>query len=144
MSPRPLFRIVYVHVNHAVHDCTLESTCSVGRVVIVAVHMQERSTANGNLSHVRHEVVRRSLWILPDQATLVCSDRVEIPQEDDVPFLRKTFEHIRALKSLVCVCFCLFVYLFRRAQIATNLFNEVFRFAVRVCAFSNIVIFVHW
>ena len=85
---------------------------SVRSIVIVAKNTQLFQLANCNLCDVRHQIVRNTVWILTDQTALVSTDRVEITQQNNVPFR---------------ICFL---------DICQNLFQHGFRPAVRVCALS--------
>ena len=64
-------------------------TCAVGSIIIVSEDTEKRSSADSHLCDVRHEVVGRALRVLTNQTTLVRSDRVEIPKQNHVPFLRR-------------------------------------------------------
>ena len=59
--------------------------CSVRCVIIITEYTETFQFADSYLCDIRHQIVRDTFRILTDQSALVCSDRVEISQEDNVP-----------------------------------------------------------
>lgn len=60
-------------------------TAILGRIVM-SVDIELRKTSHSHLLDIRHEVIRDSLWILTDSATLMRSHGVEVPQQNNPPF----------------------------------------------------------
>ena len=85
---------------------------SVRSVVIVTKNTQLFQLADCNLCDVRHQIVRNTIGIFTDQTALVSTDRVEITQQNNVPFR---------------ICFL---------DICQNLFQHGFCPTVGVCALS--------
>jgi len=56
-----------------------------GGTIVVAVDAEELAAADGDLRDVRHEVVGRSLRVLPDLPARVRAHGVEVAQRDDLP-----------------------------------------------------------
>ena len=56
---------------------------AVGRIVVVAEHIQVIAAADGNLCDEGHEVVRNAAGIFPDQTAAVGADGVEVAQQTD-------------------------------------------------------------
>ena len=54
--------------------------------VVIAEDTDASQLADGNLCDIRKQVVRDALRILADQAALVRSDRVEVAEQDNIPF----------------------------------------------------------
>ena len=63
-------------------------------IIIVAKHTQLRPFADCNLRHIGHQIVGNAVGILADQAALVRTDRIKIPQKNHIP-RRICFLHIR-------------------------------------------------
>ena len=61
-------------------------TGAVRSIVIIAEYAQPLQLANRNLGDIRHQIIRDSLWILSDAPALMRAYRVEVPQQDNVPF----------------------------------------------------------
>ena len=58
--------------------------CSILRVVVSPINRQRRPPPNSDLLHIGHQVVGDSKWVVPDVATRVSVDRVEVPQQYDL------------------------------------------------------------
>ena len=61
-------------------------TGSVRSRVIIAEDTETFQLADSNLCDIRNQVVRDSLRILADQTALVCTDWVEVAEQNDIPF----------------------------------------------------------
>ena len=61
-------------------------TGSVRSRVIIAEDTEAFQLADSNLCDIRNQVVRDSLRILADQTALVCTDWVEVAEQNDIPF----------------------------------------------------------
>ena len=55
-------------------------------VVVVAKDVNSLALAHGNLSHVRNQVVWNACRIFSDEAGLVSANRIEVSEQDNVPF----------------------------------------------------------
>ena len=86
--------------------------CSIRCVVVVSEYTEAFQFADGYLCDVGHQVVRDTFRVLADQSALMCADRIEISQEDNVPFR---------------IC---------RVQVSQDLLQHPFCPSVRVCAGS--------
>src|SRR5699024_8175572 len=61
-------------------------TCSIRCVIVVAEYSKALKFSDRNLCDIRDQVVRDSLRILSDETALMCSDRVEVTEQDNIPF----------------------------------------------------------
>ena len=55
-------------------------------VVVVAKDVNSLALAHGNLSHVRDQVIWNACRIFSDEAGLVSTNRIEVSEQDNVPF----------------------------------------------------------
>ena len=92
------------------------STCKVNYVDVVAytstvvcVVVVTENTELGTLAHsclcdVRHKVVRNTIRVLADSTALVCTDWVEVTQENDVPLVvGLLYVHENLLEHRLCL-----------------------------------------
>ena len=69
-----------------IHDVDIVAHAgAVGRIIVVAEHVQALQPADGRLRDVGHEVVRHAARILADEAARVRTDGVEVAQQHDRP-----------------------------------------------------------
>ncbi len=61
-------------------------SCSIVGVIVISKHAQFSTLANGNLCDVRHQIVGNAVGVLAYLTTLMCTDGIEITQNDNIPF----------------------------------------------------------
>ena len=59
-------------------------TCSIRGIIVISEDTDTFQFSDGNLCHIRKQVVRDSLRILSDTSTFMCSYRVEIAKKNNI------------------------------------------------------------
>jgi len=66
------------------HVKIIPHACSIGRIIIIAEHVQRGPAANGHLRHIGHQIVGHAMRVLADLAAGMGANRVEIAQDRHV------------------------------------------------------------
>ena len=66
------------------HMDIVSYSCTVRSVVIISENMDSITLADGNLCDIRYKIVWDALWILTDKSRRMCSDRIEVSEQDNV------------------------------------------------------------
>ena len=75
--------------------------------VIVTKDIQMIKSLYGNLSNIWHQVIGNTIRILSDKAALMGSDRIEVPEKNNIPWV--------LVPSLLVSCPKVHQYLFKHA-----------------------------